>query len=265
MLRAPFQPAEAFAPSPAYRLLPFRFDRLRGEEYLLTNLVGEYVILPRRELDALVARRLAPETPSYRKLKARHFLFDDASLVALDLLTLKARSRAERIAEFTGLHIFVVTLRCDHSCQYCQVSRQSVDPGAQHDMSAELSRGRCRGPRVSQPQPDDQDRVPGRRTPSELRADSTHRAPRLYADHQRDGEARILKFIIASTLHHLSDGVLAFCKDERIDLSDVDRDGPADLHDAHRRSPGGNSHASDPSKGSWSRSDPCSATIALPR
>ena len=32
-----------------------------------------------------------------------------------------------RLADFTGLHIFVVSLRCEHSCPYCQVSRQSDD------------------------------------------------------------------------------------------------------------------------------------------
>jgi len=35
---------------------------------------------------------------------------------------------------FTKLHIFVVTLRCDHSCQYCQVSRQTADK-TRYDMS----------------------------------------------------------------------------------------------------------------------------------
>jgi len=29
--------------------------------------------------------------------------------------------------EGPGLHIFVVTLRCDHACGYCQVSRAAVD------------------------------------------------------------------------------------------------------------------------------------------
>ncbi|MEO7328208.1 MAG: His-Xaa-Ser system radical SAM maturase HxsB, partial [Minicystis sp.] len=101
----------------------------------MTNDVGEYVVLDRRELADFVAKRLDPGSATYGALKARHFLFDDDSNVAFDLLALKARSRTERIAEFTGLHIFVVTLRCDQSCQYCQVSRQSVDRD-RFDMSA---------------------------------------------------------------------------------------------------------------------------------
>ena len=49
MLRAPFEPAEAFAASREYRLLPFRFDRVRGDDYLLTNLVGHGPRLIRHE------------------------------------------------------------------------------------------------------------------------------------------------------------------------------------------------------------------------
>ena len=132
-LNAHFQPRDAFAPSAAYRLLPFRFGRLDDERYVLTNDVGEYVIARRDELAAFVHRELPTSEPLYRALKARHFLFDDQSRVALDLLALKARTRAAPIAEFTSLHIFVVTLRCDHSCHYCQVSRQTEDR-ANYDM-----------------------------------------------------------------------------------------------------------------------------------
>ncbi|WP_249146960.1 4Fe-4S cluster-binding domain-containing protein [Bradyrhizobium sp. AUGA SZCCT0042] len=34
-----------------------------------------------------------------------------------------------------SLHIFVVTLRCDHSCRYCQISRHMQD-ASRFDMSA---------------------------------------------------------------------------------------------------------------------------------
>jgi uncharacterized protein len=38
------------------------------------------------------------------------------------------------LREMTPLHMFVVTLRCEHSCPYCQVSRQSTDR-SRFDMS----------------------------------------------------------------------------------------------------------------------------------
>src|SRR6202022_4255004 len=42
------------------------------------------------------------------------------------------------LQQVTPLHIFVVTLRCEHSCPYCQVSRQSTDR-SRFDMSEETA------------------------------------------------------------------------------------------------------------------------------
>lgn len=131
-----FEDRARFAPPPNYRLLPFRFGRLDERRYIATNDVGEYVLLSRQEIVAFVGRSLDVTSNVYRELKSKHFLFDGDSECALDLLALKYRSRAERISDFTGLHIFVVTLRCDHSCHYCQVSRQTEDKTT-FDMSTE--------------------------------------------------------------------------------------------------------------------------------
>jgi sulfatase maturation enzyme AslB (radical SAM superfamily) len=42
------------------------------------------------------------------------------------------------LRQVTPLHLFVVTLRCEHSCPYCQVSRQSTDR-SRFDMSEETA------------------------------------------------------------------------------------------------------------------------------
>lgn len=236
MIRSPFRPLSDFAPSRDYRLLPMRFDRLHGDQYIVTNDAGEYVVLPRSALEQLVARRLDPDSAVYRALKARHFLFDDASDVALDLLTLKVRSRVERIADLTGLHIFVVTLRCDHSCQYCQVSRQSVDRD-RFDMS-ELHADRAVDLVFRSPNPNIKIEFQGGEPLLNLAIIRRviERARRINATEKRN-----LCFVIASTLHHLTEEILAFCKDHDVYLS-TSLDGPADLHDAQRRSPSGESH-----------------------
>lgn len=236
MIRAPFRPLKEFAAPREYQLLPLRFDRLYDDQYIVTNDVGEYVVLKRSELDAFVARRLDTESATYRALKAKHFLFDDVSDVALDLLTIKARSRAERIAEFTGLHIFVTTLRCDHSCQYCQVSRQSVDRD-RYDMSEEHADKAVELVFCS-PNPNIKIEFQGGEP---LLNFPTIRRVVERAREINKRERRNLRFVIASTLHHLTEGILSFCKDHDVDLS-TSIDGPADLHDAQRRSPGGDSY-----------------------
>jgi His-Xaa-Ser system radical SAM maturase HxsB len=231
-----FLPRTAFLPSTGYRLLPFRFARLDDDRYLVTNDVGEYVCLSRESLLALVERRLDPSSDVYRALKARHMLYDADDSVAFDLLALKYRNRVEQVAAFTGLHLFVVTLRCDHSCQYCQVSRQSED-SAQFDMS-----------------PEHADKAVDLvfRSPSEnLKIEFQGGEPllnfpliarvveRALAVNERHG--RNLQFVIASNLSRLSEEVLSFCKRYDVHLS-TSLDGPVDLHDAQRPMRGGNSH-----------------------
>src|SRR5262249_40555595 len=87
----------------------------------------------------ILKRELSSRDELYKELKSKHFLIDGDSSVAIDLLALKTRSRFDRLRDFTGLHIFVASLRCDHSCPYCQVSRQSADREA-FDMWLETAR-----------------------------------------------------------------------------------------------------------------------------
>src|SRR5713101_8913836 len=121
-----------------YSLLPFRFTELDRDRYVLTNVAGELMTLPKAALPAIVHHQLERSSPLYTELLARHFVLDEQSRIAPDLLAIKLRTRYERLAEFTRLHIFVVTLRCEHSCLYCQVSRQS-DDRVKFDMSAETA------------------------------------------------------------------------------------------------------------------------------
>src|SRR5690348_16153165 len=106
-----------------YRLLPFRFTKLDDHNYVLSNIAGEFIVLPDEQLRALIDHELSDDTSFYIELRARHFLIDESTQIAPDLLAIKLRSKYERLANFTSLHLFVVTLRCDHSCRYCQVSR----------------------------------------------------------------------------------------------------------------------------------------------
>ena len=119
-----------------YSLLPFRFMRLDNYRYIATNFAGEHLVLHEQELFDFAQHKLAAHSPIYNRLKSKHFLLDGDSTVALDLLACKYRTKQSLLAELTSLFMFVVTLRCEHSCPYCQVSRQSRDRDA-FDMSLE--------------------------------------------------------------------------------------------------------------------------------
>jgi His-Xaa-Ser system radical SAM maturase HxsB len=226
-----------FAPSASYRLLPFRFGRFDEARYVITNDVGEYLLLSREDLVSFIRRQLPVASPVYRALKARHFLFDSTSECALDLLALKVRTRAERIASFTGLHIFVVTLRCDHSCHYCQVSRQTEDRAA-FDMSLEHA-DRALDFTFRSPSPNIKIELQGGEPL--LRFDLVrHIIERGAALGRRAGKN--LQFVIATNLARLTDEVLTFCKQHDVCIS-TSLDGPQDLHDLHRPVRGGSSYA----------------------
>jgi len=237
-LKAAFQEREAFVQNGgSYRLLPFRFNRL-GNRHVLTNDVGEYVLLLQHELKDFVEHRLTPANPLYRELSAKHFLLAGRSRVALDLLALKYRTRLDRIAEFTALHLFVVTLRCDHSCHYCQVSRKA-EGTANFDMTVAHADKAV----------DLMFRSPAKHLKVEFQGGEPllnfplvrHIVERVNELNLR--EARMLSFVIASNLSRLTPEVLTFCRDHQIVLS-TSLDGPKDLHDAQRPATAGSSYES---------------------
>jgi uncharacterized protein len=236
MSAAVFADRSKFQPEGKYRLLPFHFDRIRDDQYLLTNLVGEYVIVSRAQLEALVAQTMDTQSPEYQRLKTKHFLADCGARSAIDLLALKYRTREAAVSTFTGLHIFVVTLRCDHSCHYCQVSRQPEQRAA-FDMTQEHAE-RALQLVFRSPSPhlkiEFQGGEPLLNFP--LIEYIVTRAKAMNELHRRQ-----LAFVIASNLSRLSDGVLAFCKHHDIVLS-TSLDGPADLHDSQRPARFGSSY-----------------------
>jgi uncharacterized protein len=233
-----FQPLAAYdaASDGQYQLLPLKFTPLDGSRYVVTNMVGEYAVVARETVHALARHTLRPSDPRYLELKTKHFLRDADSDVANDLLALKSRTRYQRLADFTALHIFVVSLRCEHSCPYCQVSRQSDDRVA-FDMTLETATKALelvfRSPSPS------------------LKIEFQGGEPLLNfplvkfiveAALERNQEAqRDLQFVIATNLALLTDEVLEFCKTHGVLLS-TSLDGPGDLHNANRPRPGRDSY-----------------------
>lgn len=235
-LQVGFRDRAMFEPPRDYRLLPFRFTRLDEARYVVTNDVGEYLVVRHDEIVSFVRRELSTTTRLYQDLKARHFLFDDGSRVALELLALKYRTRVAPIADLTGLHIFVVTLRCDHSCHYCQVSRVTENR-TQFDMKREHA-DKALALVFRSPSPAIKIEFQGGEPLLNFKliqyiVEQAVLLNRRYEKH--------LQFVIASNLSQLTDEVLQFCKQHQIYFS-TSLDGPADLHDAHRPLRGGDSY-----------------------
>jgi len=233
-----FQTAEHFDASGAspYTMLPWRFTNLRDDQYVLTNMAGEYISLARDEVQRFAKGELPADEPTYVELKARHFLIDDDTNVAIDLLALKTRTKLAPLANFTGLHIFVATLRCEHSCPYCQVSRAN-DDRTEFDMS-EVTAARSLDLVFQSPSPaikiEFQGGEPLLNFP--LIKYVVAEAKRLNESARRD-----LAFVIATNLALLSDEHLAFAREHDILIS-TSLDGPAELHNRNRPRQGRDSH-----------------------
>lgn len=115
-------------------LVPFRMRRLGGET-LITNDFGRHAFLSDAELATIVNNEAAPDGELWRRLGEQGFVAE-----ALDRGAM-VRETAEKMRFLRygpNLHIFVVTLRCNHSCRYCHASRAPMD-ALQTDMTTETA------------------------------------------------------------------------------------------------------------------------------
>jgi uncharacterized protein len=218
-------------PAHGWQLLPLRFHRLDADSMVLTNLVGEHVFVTPDELTA-VADGTCTDQDLLARLRAAHLIQAPGETLPAELLAIKLRTRMRRLPDSTGLHIFVVTLRCEHTCRYCQVSRQPTAK-SEFDMTEQTAR-RALELAFRSPSPhlkiEFQGGEPLLNFP--LLRWITAEARRMNAEHGKD-----LAFVIATNLALLDEEILDFCAEERIDIS-TSLDGPQDLHNGNRRRPG---------------------------
>lgn len=231
-----FLPREHYEPAlEDIELLPLRFDRRGDGRTVLTNLVGEYVVVPHHVVDALVRRDAALDPETIKLLRARHLIQIRGERAPQELLARKLRTRLRRLPEFTALHIFVVTLRCEHSCPYCQVSRQSTDT-ARFDMSRQTADKAL----------DAVFRSPAERIKIEFQGgEPLLNLPMVEYIVTRAKERNVvagkdLAFVIATNLALLNEASLQFMQQYDIYVS-TSLDGPEQLHNANRPRPGRNS------------------------
>lgn len=108
------------------KILPFNFERLGNDSYFLSNLGGFHAFLDRENLESLISFGSTDGESLNRYLEARQFICSDHTEESTALALASAVSK-KLTAELTLNPIFMIvpTLRCDHSCTYCQVSRAS--------------------------------------------------------------------------------------------------------------------------------------------
>ena len=233
---ASFDEISHFEPSNnGYELLPFRFLSL-DHQRVVVNEVGEHYLLSPEHFEQLVRGRLPRNSPVYLDLKAKQFLADTGTEVPVALLALKYRTKRRFLAGFTKLHIFVVTLRCDTSCKYCQVSRVSANR-SRYDMTIDAAMKAL-------------DCVFRSPSPA-LKIEFQGGEPLLNfdlirsiveeAERRNETEQRRLQFVVTTNLALLTDEMLDFLSAHDILIS-TSLDGPAFIHNANRPRPAGDAY-----------------------
>jgi His-Xaa-Ser system radical SAM maturase HxsB len=218
-------------------LLPFDVRRLPDGTLVGISGSGDHTFFSQSELDVLQASHASIAPHRRAELAARFFIPNHGRNVGKDrLLRARQAARRETVTAGPSLHIIVPTLQCGHTCQYCQVSRAQSDDGfsmTHADLDAACKRIWESSADVLTVEFQGGDPL--------LRFDLIVRAVTTLSDFNRDNHKR-LRFVVASTLHQLTDEMCAFFAAHNVYLS-TSVDGPATLHDRNRPIPGRNSHA----------------------
>jgi His-Xaa-Ser system radical SAM maturase HxsB len=216
-----------------------RFRRLHWDpsRVFVSSMSGDWLTLQHSDLERVVARTAPASQSLLADMEARHLIARDADRSTLAPLLSQYRARKAYLADGPALHIVVVSLRCHHTCAYCQVSRQPTAASA-FDMSDEVASHVV-------------DRLFEWPSPT-LTVEFQGGEPLLHFDRVRwlmeritdrnRVENRDIRFVIASTLHDLTDEQLSVLKDFNVQLS-TSLDGPEWLHNANRPRPERDSYA----------------------
>jgi len=210
-----------------YRLLPFQFMRLK-DLTLLVNQAGEFITLSDAEFRRFVDHALGTEEGRFLDLKAKHFATDGSLDLPVQLLATKYRTKKRFLRDFTSLHMFVLTARCNQKCTYCQVASENAS-AERFDMSPEVADAAVEKAFHS-PSPYIKIEFQGGEP---LLNYSVLQQIVEKAETLNQKYCKHLEFVVCSNLTCASDEQLEYCRKHGI-LVSTSLDGPREVHDACR-------------------------------
>jgi His-Xaa-Ser system radical SAM maturase HxsB len=104
-----------------YYLFPFRFERIKNQE-IIVNEVGDFLAVPLNTVNRIVSRELNSDEELYKDLIASYFISEEPISELIDNYATRLRTKKSFLDGFTSLHIFVLTIKCNQNCIYCQAS-----------------------------------------------------------------------------------------------------------------------------------------------
>jgi len=221
-----------------YQLMPFKFHRLSNGKELIVNEVGDYLVVEDGTVNKIVKRKInkVDDLELYADLVSNFFISEEKISPLIDVLATRYRTKKHFLNYFTGLHIFVVSLRCEHTCQYCQVSRVTQDKD-KFDMSYEYL---DKGIDIMFKSPNPHLTMEFKGGEALLAFDKIQYAV-LKAKKIAEEKERELTIVICTNLAIVNDEILMFCKEHNILIS-TSLDGPKFIHDKNRHKPHASSY-----------------------
>ena len=221
-----------------YYLLPFNFHSINENWDVIVNYVGDFIIVKKGTASKIVSRQISKnEEPSfYSDLISNFFISEEPIHPLIDVLATRYRTKKAFLEKFTSLHIFVTTLRCEHTCEYCQVSRVTQNKN-EFDMKIKhLDTGIDY--MLQSPNPHVTMEFQGGEP---LLAFDLIKYGVTSAKEKAKALDKNITFVICSNLAMINEEQLDFCKENDILLS-ASLDGPSFIHNQNRRRPGNNSY-----------------------
>ncbi|UQZ10237.1 His-Xaa-Ser system radical SAM maturase HxsB [Providencia stuartii] len=106
-------------------LLPFNFEKISEEDFFISNLAGYSTTLKSENFFELVNEHATSNEQLNKELIEKLFISNNV-LLAEKMLSSALGKKITNEIKFSPIFMIVPTLRCDHTCKYCQVSRASL-------------------------------------------------------------------------------------------------------------------------------------------
>lgn len=214
-----------------YTILPFRFKRTKNK-YLLTNDAGEFFFLNTIQFKELTTYSMTTESSVFDNLKSKFFVTDTSIDDAIDILSLRYRTKKRYIFEGISLHMIVPTLRCNSKCTYCQVNSQyRTNKIDKTDMDFETARKTV----------DIIFQTPSSRIKIEFQGGeptlnfSVVKYIVLYSEMMAQKTKKSVDYVLCTNMLNINKSILKFIKKHNIFIS-TSLDGPESMHIANRPS-----------------------------
>jgi len=202
--------------------------------YFLSNMAGFYSFLGTEALQELIDFSKTTSCSTNRQLQSRLFVAPEESMDAsIGMMASALAKKLQLELQFKPIYMIVPTLRCDHTCTYCQVSRAPLN-AHNYDL-AEDTITKIIGTIKKLSDPPYKLEIQGGEPL--IRFDLIQK---IYdeAENQLGGEN--VEFVVATSLSLLDETILSWAKNRNVYFS-TSLDGDSLVHNENRILPGENS------------------------